>query len=239
MTLTFGLKRSSTKGKRTHKKFPRCKFKNFTANPRNLKELGYCKHNWKDDDYTYLNGDIKKFLKCNVGHPISKVFSKFLSRCNNLGRFNPKEEFYSFIQNKEDINSRFGGFYVTNGILNYKKPIKRSNIQIINAFNENQKRFKQLYLRPLIKALVELGVPQCIGKYLIRDSEKTIYIDFHPKVKYCENVWNKRQITDIIGVGRGINYDIINMQNGKTKYLCSVDTSLFYGKPDICFYFKK
>ena len=62
MTLTFGLKRSSTKSKRTHKKFPRYKFKDFTAIPRNLKEWGYCKHNWNDDDYTYLNGDIEKFL---------------------------------------------------------------------------------------------------------------------------------------------------------------------------------
>lgn len=239
MTLTFGLKRSSTKSKRTHKKFPRCKFKDPTAIPRNLKELGYCKHNWNDDDYTYLNGDIKKFLKFHIGHPINKVFSKFLSRCNNLGRFNPKEEFYSFIQNKEDIDSQRGGFYVTNGILNYKKPVKKSNYQVINKYNENQKRFNKLYLRPLIKALIELRVPQCIGKYLLREGEKTIYIDFHPGVGYYGNIWNKRQITDILGVGRGINYDIINMQNGKTKYLYSIDTSLIYGRPDICFYFKK
>lgn len=33
--MTFGLKRSST-----HKKFPRYKFKDFTAIPRNLKEWG-------------------------------------------------------------------------------------------------------------------------------------------------------------------------------------------------------
>lgn len=41
--MTFGLKRSSTKSKRTHKKFPRYKFKDFIAIPRNLKEWGYCK----------------------------------------------------------------------------------------------------------------------------------------------------------------------------------------------------
>ena len=235
--MTFGLKRSSTKSKRTHKKFPRYKFKDFTAIPRNLKEWGYCKHNWNDDDYTYLNGDIEKFLKCHVGYPVNKVFSKFLSRCNNLSKFNPKEEFYSFIQDKED--SQRGGFYVTNGILNYKKPVKGSDYQIINKYNENQKRFNKLYLRPLIKALIESGVPQCIGKYLLREGEKTIYIDFYPGVGYYENIWNKRQITNIIGVGRGINYDVVNTQGGKTKYLCSIDTSLVFGRPDICFYFKK
>ena len=186
MTLTFGLKRSSTKSKRTHKKFPRYKFKDFTAIPRNLKEWGYCKHNWNDDDY--LNGDIEKFLKCHVGYPVNKVFSKFLSRCNNLSKFNPKEEFYSFIQDKEDIDSQRGGFYVTNGILNYKKPVKGSDYQIINKYNENQKRFNKLYLRPLTKVLIESG----IGKYLLREGEKTIYIDFYPGAGYYGNIWNKQ-----------------------------------------------
>ena len=69
--------------------------------------------------------------------------------------------------------------------------------------------------------------------------EKTIYIDFYPGVGYYENIWNKRQITNIIGVGRGINYDVVNTQDGKTKYLCSIGTSLVFGRPDICFYFKK
>lgn len=33
--------------------------------------------------------------------------------------------------------------------------------------------------------------------------------------------------------------DVVNTQGGKTKYLCSIDTSLVFGRPDICFYFKK
>lgn len=38
--MTFGLKRSSTKSKRTHKKFPRYKFKDFTAIPKKFKRMG-------------------------------------------------------------------------------------------------------------------------------------------------------------------------------------------------------
>lgn len=95
---------------------------------------------------------------------------------------------------KEDIDSQCGGFYVTNGILNYKKPVKKSNYQVINKYNENQKRFNKLYLRPLIKALIESRVPQCIGKYLLMKGEKTIYIDFYPGAGYYGNIWNKRQI---------------------------------------------
>lgn len=58
-------------------------------------------------------------------------------------------------------------------------------------------------------------------------------------IGYYENIWNKRQITNIIGVGRGINYDVINTQSGKIKYLYSIDTSWVFGRPYICFYFKK
>lgn len=87
-------------------------------------------------------------------------------------------------------------------------------------------------MRPLIKALIESGVPQCIGKYLLREGEKTIYIDFYPGGGYYENIWNKYNRS-------GINYDVVNTQGGKTKYLCSIDTSLVFGRPDICFYFKK
>ena len=72
-----------------------------------------------------------------------------------------------------------------------KKPVKGSDYQIIHKYNENQKRFNKLYLRPLIKALIESMVPQCIGKYLLREGEKTIYIDFYPGGGYYENIWNK------------------------------------------------
>ena len=68
------------------------------------------------------------------------------------------------------------------------------------------------------------------------------YQDILPKNSEGEEEyipWGKRQITNIIGVGRGINYDVVNTQGGKTKYLCSIDTSLVFGRPDICFYFKK
>lgn len=51
-------------------------------------------------------------------------------------------------------NDEWGNF-VINGILNYKKPVKGSDYQIINKYNENQKRFNKLYLRPLIKALIK------------------------------------------------------------------------------------
>jgi len=238
MTLTFSLKRSNTKSTRTHKKFPRQKFKNDYTTARNLKEWAYCKHNWNDDDYTYLNGNIKKFLLTNIGRPIDKVYSKFLSRCSKLGKFNPKEELYNFIQNKDDIDSRFGGFYLTNSILNYKKPIKKNNLEEVSKYTENRQRFNKLNLTPLLKSLVELKIPQCIGKYLLGIGEKTIYIDFYPKFIFEKPKWKNRHITGIIGIGYGINYNVIDTQTGKTKYFYYVNDNWNNSESDICFYYK-
>lgn len=233
MTLVFNLKRSSTKSKRTHKKFPRYKFKDFTAIPRNLKEWGYCKHNWNDDDYTYLNGDIEKFLKCHIGHPINKVFSKFLSRCNNLSKFNPKEEFYSFIQNKEDINSQRGGFYVTNGILNYQEPIKKKKLE--SYYVTNKKKFNKLDLHTLLKTLYELHISQCLGTYYIHNEERTVYMDFTGSPVFEDT---KRVTCSIPGVGYGINLNIVDTQTGKTKYYYRVINDWLRSyHPKIYFYY--
>ena len=233
MTLVFNLKRSSTKSKRTHKKFPRYKFKDFTSIPRNLKEWGYCKHNWNDDDYTYFNGDIKKFLKHNLGKPINKVYSKFLKRCKNIGMFNPKEEFYNFIQKKEDIVKWIGGFYLTNDILNYKKPIKKEKSK--SYYVTNKERFNRLDLHTLLKTLSELHIPQCLGMYYIHNVERTVYMDFTNSPIFEDT---KRVKCSIPKVGYGIDLNIVNTQTGKTKYYYTVINDWFQShNPTIYFYY--
>lgn len=67
-----------------------------------------------------------RFLYSNIGRPVNKVFSEFITRCDK-SIYNPKETFYGWIEKKEEIDPRWGGFYVTNGILNYKKRKKRHN----------------------------------------------------------------------------------------------------------------
>lgn len=68
---------------------------------------------------------MRRFLLSNIGRPVDKVFSEFLKRCDK-SIYNPRETFYDWIKKKEDIGSR-GGFYVTNGILNYKRKEKKHN----------------------------------------------------------------------------------------------------------------
>lgn len=235
--LTFGLKRSSTKGTRTYKKFPRQKLNGVDR--RELKGIGFCKHNWHDDDYTYIAGNIKKFLMSNIGKPMDKVFSKFLSRCKKLGRFNPKQELYDFIKKKEDIVDWIGGFYLTNGILNYKKPIKRKAVIDIGAINKE--RFDKLDLHNLLKTLHEIGVPQCLGKFWVSGKERTIYMDYRPcYYDIQESMPSKYHNKEcaISGVGYGININIEYSQTGKIKYTWYIETN-FIHKPLIYFYYKK
>lgn len=82
-------------------------------------------HNWKDDSYHYFHGDLHKFLLKNVGRPVDKIFSEFLQRCRRgTEKYNLREWFYNMFKEKENIDYR-GGFYLSNGIINYKKKRKR------------------------------------------------------------------------------------------------------------------
>lgn len=77
MTLIFSLKKAhGGKRSRWSKKFPRKKI--FTR--RGEKAAHWFRNNWIDDSYTYLHGDIHKFLLANIGRPVDKVFSEFLKR---------------------------------------------------------------------------------------------------------------------------------------------------------------
>lgn len=85
------------------------------------KAAGWYFHNWYDDGYHYFHGDLHKFLLKNVGRPVDKVFSEFLQRCRRgTEKYNLREWFYDMFEEKENIDYR-GGFYLSNGIINYKK----------------------------------------------------------------------------------------------------------------------
>lgn len=91
------------------------------------KAAGWYFHNWYDDGYHYFHGDLHKFLLKNAGRPVDKVFSEFLQRCRRgTEKYNLREWFYDMFEEKENIDYR-GGFYLSNGIINYKKKSKRQD----------------------------------------------------------------------------------------------------------------
>ena len=114
--LEFELKRSS-KRSRWSKKYPRKRI----SHRGDEKYAHWFPYNWTDDKYSYLCGDIEKFLMANLFRPVDKVFSEFLQRCRKgTEMYNLREKFYNMFKNKEDIKYG-GGFYLSNGIINFKK----------------------------------------------------------------------------------------------------------------------
>lgn len=107
------------------KKYPRTTIKNNGGDRKAHKAVQWCRNNWIDDRCNDANTTkVIRFLKSNVGRPIDKVLSEFIQRCHK-SMYKPKEFLYSYIEEKDKISWSMGGFYLSNGILNYKKPRKK------------------------------------------------------------------------------------------------------------------
>ncbi len=210
--------------RRSHRKFPRSKITNVST-PRDLK---IWRLNQEDTSYPQISGSIKKFLMHNVGAPIDKVYTLFKKRCKNIN--NPKEKLYYYIKNKEDIPNYLGGFYLTNGILNYLKP-RPVQRQKKDYSKLNAKRFDTLDLISLVKSLEATGTPQYLGKYYIGGEGKSIYLDNH--LTKASNP--KYTLVRIAGVGNGLSINYIKKTSKIIKEFKTVNCP---GVPLFFFYYK-
>lgn len=113
------------RGTKWHHRTPRARINRLGGDRVAYKEANWFKNNWKDDRAKWAFNGIERFLKVNIGRPVNKVFSEFLERCDKSTKsYNLKKIFYDHIKEKDEI-TWYGGFYVTNGILNYKKGTSR------------------------------------------------------------------------------------------------------------------
>ena len=169
--IEFGTKRlSNGKKSRIHKKFPRKRI----LNRRDEKYCNWYPSNWDEDNYPYFHGNLVRFLKANIGRPVDKVFPEFLSRCRrSASRYNLKQEFYDMFEKKEDINYK-GGFYLTNGIINYRKRTKRPYHPWINI--EDLNRAAMPSLTSVCKKCESTHTKQYLGIFYISYVKKKVYI---------------------------------------------------------------
>ena len=89
-------------GKRSRwsKKFPRKRI----LHRGDEKATFWFRSNWIDDNYIYFKGNLGRFLKSNVGRPVDKVFSEFLSRCDKSVKvYNLRDWFYNKFKEKSEI----------------------------------------------------------------------------------------------------------------------------------------
>lgn len=186
------------------------------------KAAGWYFHNWYDDGYHYFHGDLHKFLLKNVGRPVDKVFSEFLQRCRRgTEKYNLREWFYDMFEEKENIDYR-EGFYLSNGIINYKKKSKRPkgpyvpSPSILSQFNtQNLPSKRELY--NICKKAEETHEKQLLGTFYIstglyKSRKATVYVA--AKSDYKASYFYMR-IAKIKEIGIGVRFWVSKSQDGK------------------------
>lgn len=168
------------------------------------KAAGWYFHNWYDDSYHYFHGDLHKFLLKNVGRPVDKVFSEFLQRCRRgTEKYNLREWFYDMFEEKENIDYR-GGFYLSNGIINYKKPTKRPKSKPYILI-EDRNRVSMPVLAPICRECDATHTKQFLGIFwLSYGTQKRVYLVEKNVYDTDLNLQVKYKPCYIHGVGRGI-----------------------------------
>lgn len=209
--IEFGLKKRATNGKKSRflKKFPRKKI----LHRRDEKAAFWFKNNWIDDNYIFLKGNLDRFLKSNVGRPVDKVFSEFLDRCNKSASvYNLRKWFYDMFKEKSEIGWS-GGFYITNGILNYKKRTKKPKSKpYISMCDYNRQLIPDI--AALCKQCEISHLKQPMGVFeLIHNVLKSVYV-------VERNVWLSDlklqahyKLCSIYGVGRGVSKIVQDFQD--------------------------
>lgn len=209
--IEFGLKKRAKNGKKSRclKKFPRKKI----LHRRDEKAAFWFRNNWIDDNYISLKGNLDRFLKSNVGRPVDKVFSEFLDRCNKSASvYNLRKWFYDMFKEKSEIGWS-GGFYITNGILNYKKRTKKPKSKPYTSMCDYNRQ-----LIPDIAALCKQceisHLKQPMGVFeLIHNVLKSVYV-------VERNIWLSDiklqahyKLCSIYGVGRGVSKIVQDFQD--------------------------
>lgn len=198
--IEFDVERAGN-GRRTRikRKFPRKK----VLHRGDEKLCNWYPNNWDEDNYPYFHGNLTKFLMSNIGRPVDKVFSKFLSRCKkSASRYNLKQEFYDMFEKKEDIDYT-GGFYLTNGIVNYRKRTKRPYHSYINI--EDFNRAAMPSLTAICKKCESTHTKQYLGVFYISYySRKRVYVVERSVYDADLKLQSKYKPCYIHGVGRGV-----------------------------------
>lgn len=212
--IEFGLKRA-TNGKKSRflKKFPRKRI----LNRGDEKTAFWLRSNWIDDNYRYFKGNLDKFLKSNVGRPVDKVFSEFLDRCNKSAKvYNLRKLFYDMFEEKSEIGWS-GGFYITNGILNYKKRTKKPKSKpYISIGGYNRQIMPDIVT--LCKQCESSHLKQPVGEFkLTYKVQKRVYLAEREVWLNDLKLQSHYRLCSIYGVGKGVSKSIWGSQDKMYK----------------------
>lgn len=212
--IEFGLKRA-TNGKKSRflKKFPRKRI----LNRGDEKTASWFRSNWIDDNHRYFKGNLDKFLKSNVGRPVDKVFSEFLDRCNKSAKvYNLRELFYDMFEEKSEIGWS-GGFYITNGILNYKKRTKKPKSKPYISIGDYNRQIMPDIVT-LCKQCESSHLKQPVGEFkLTYKVQKRVYLVEREVWLNDLKLQSHYRLCSIYGVGKGVSKSIWGSQDKMYK----------------------
>lgn len=212
--IEFGLKRA-TNGKRSKwsKKFPRKRI----LNRGDEKAAFWFRSNWIDDNYRYFKDNLDKFLKSNVGRPVDKVFSEFLDRCNKSAKvYNLRKWFYDMFEEKPEIGWS-GGFYITNGILNYKRRTKKPKSKPYISIGDYNRQIMPDIVT-LCKQCESSHLKQPVGEFkLTYKVQKRVYLVEREIWLNDLKLQAHYRLCSIYGVGKGVSKSIWGSQDKMYK----------------------
>lgn len=195
------------------KKFPR----NKILHRGDEKSAYWFKNNWIDDNYIYFKGDLDKFLMSNVGRPVDKVFSEFLKRCRRgTEKYNLRKWFYDMFEEKSDIDYH-GGFYITNGILNYKKRTKKPKLRSYGSIGDYNRQLMPDIVT-LCKKCESSHLKQPVGEFkLTYNIQKRVYLVEREIWLNDLKLQAHYRLCSIYGVGKGVSKSVWNSQDKMYK----------------------
>ena len=205
--IEFGVKRANRRGR--SRKFPRKRI----LNRGDEKHCNWYPNNWDEDNYPYFHGNLTRFLISNIGRPIDKVFSKFLSRCRkSASRYNLKQEFYDMFEEKSEIDWS-GGFYITNGIVNYKKRTKKPKSKPYISISDHNRQIMPDIVT-LCKKCESSHTKQYIGEFkLTYNIQKRVYLVEREIWLNDLKLQAHYRLCSIYGVGKGVSKSVWNSQD--------------------------
>lgn len=194
------------------------------------KAAGWYFHSWYHDNFHYFSVDITKFLMSNLGKPVNKVFSEFLRRCRKCtGKYNLRDKFYSVFKNKEDIDYK-GGFYLTNGIINYRKGERKPKKSVLPMFNYGQYNLNNLpdknTLLDICNKAKDTHNKQPIGEFYISgnsyDKVEKVMVYIATTSDYKESYFYMK-LCNIIRVGVGVRFiNGVYRKDRNINYVCYI-----------------
>ena len=138
--------------RKQYKKFPRTTINNKGGDRKATKVVMTDWYNGYRYDYV----KVERFLHSNIGRPYNNILSELKGKLGkSVVKITPMEILQNNVyKSKDEVSERYGGFYWSNNILNYKKP-KRTVVdynwtskwkEYYTYNNENFPTKKDLYI---------------------------------------------------------------------------------------------